>query len=90
MNVKLLSILLLTTITACTVNPEQKNNNIVSCKDPRPQICTMDYNPICGFISENQTKTFSNGCTACSDAKVISYVDKICQDDSLDKFINSN
>ncbi len=90
MNVKLLSILLLTTITACTVNPEQKNNNIVSCKDPRPQMCTMDYNPVCGFISPNQIKTFSNGCVACSDSKVLSHTNNVCRDDSLDIFINSN
>lgn len=90
MNVKLLSILLLITITACTVKPDPKNNNIVSCKDPRPQMCTMDYNPVCGFISPNQIKTFSNGCGACSDSKVLSHTNNVCQDDSLDIFINSN
>ena len=39
------------------------------CPDPRPQACTMDYNPVCGVVGD-ETKTFANGCTACSEGKV--------------------
>jgi hypothetical protein len=47
------------------------------CADARPQICTMDYNPVCGYFSEDIkcikypcASTYSNGCGACSDPKV--------------------
>ena len=39
------------------------------CPDPRPEICTMDYNPVCAAIGD-EVQAFSNGCTACSDKKV--------------------
>lgn len=45
----------------------------VECKDPRPQICTMDYTPVCGLHKDHSTKTYSNGCGACSNANVISW-----------------
>lgn len=43
-----------------------------SCPDPRPQACTMDYNPVCG-VTGKETETFANGCTACSEGKVKGY-----------------
>lgn len=41
------------------------------CESPRPQVCTMDYRPACGFSSENMNKTFSNACNACSHKEVL-------------------
>ncbi len=39
------------------------------CPSPRPEVCTMDYNPVCAAIGD-EAQTFSNGCSACSDKKV--------------------
>ena len=39
------------------------------CPDPRPEACTMNYNPVCAAIGDD-VQTFSNGCSACSDKKV--------------------
>ena len=41
------------------------------CESPRPQVCTMDFRPACGFSSENISKTFSNTCNACSHEEVL-------------------
>jgi hypothetical protein len=38
----------------------------------------MDYRPVCGVRSDNTTKTYSNGCSACSDPQVVGYFDKEC------------
>ena len=38
------------------------------CEDPRPQVCTMDYRPVCGTLKDGSSKTYSNGCGACADA----------------------
>ena len=48
------------------------------CEEPRPQVCTMDYRPVCGTLSDGSVQTYSNGCGACSDAKVTSWVEGEC------------
>ncbi len=51
----------------------------VNCPEPRPEMCTMDYNPVCGNLSDGTFKTYSNGCNACSDPKVASYSQGECK-----------
>jgi hypothetical protein len=43
-----------------------------TCADPRPQMCTRDYRPACGLRRDNSRKTYSNACSACADADVVS------------------
>lgn len=57
-------------------NDEHKG--FVKCSEPRPQMCTMDYRPVCAELSGGSHKTISNGCTACSDANVSGYRDGVC------------
>ena len=51
----------------------------VKCPEVRPEMCTMDYNPVCGSLSDGSLITYSNGCNACSDPKVISYSHGECR-----------
>ncbi|WP_199405241.1 hypothetical protein [Corallincola holothuriorum] len=44
-----------------------------ACTDPRPQICTMDYNPVDGYLETGEWKSFSNACNACSHPQVLGY-----------------
>ncbi len=48
------------------------------CNEPRPEMCTMDYNPVCGQKSNGSTATYGNGCGACGDKDVISHVAGEC------------
>ena len=48
------------------------------CEEPRPEVCTMDYRPVCGTLADGSVKTYSNGCGACSDAAVTSWVENAC------------
>mgnify|MGYP001827606820 CR=1 FL=1 len=50
------------------------------CTDPRPQVCTMDYQTVCGEVSDGTRQTYSNGCTACSNPLVISYTEGPCKE----------
>jgi hypothetical protein len=61
------------------------------CTNPRPEMCTMDYRPVCATkdtgircITEpcgsTATATYSNGCSACSDPTVLSYVPEECKE----------
>lgn len=50
-----------------------------ACQEPRPEICTMDYQPVCGYGDKHQ-KTYSNGCSACADASVLGWVQGACEE----------
>jgi hypothetical protein len=51
----------------------------IVCKDPRPEICTMDYRPVCATKSDGTQATYSNGCGACSDPEVVEYREGECE-----------
>ncbi len=50
-----------------------------SCPEPRPEVCTMDYDPVCGSSSDGSLETYSNGCSACSNPAVTSYSQGECK-----------
>ena len=64
-------------ISACQSTPVQSVNQVV-CSEPRPEICTMNYQPVCGLDSSNSAKTYSNACGACSDKNVVTYIEGEC------------
>ena len=51
---------------------------LVLCEDPRPQICSMIYQPVCGTLEGGSKKTYASDCSACSDTKVIGYQKEEC------------
>ncbi len=61
--------------------PEQppKQGAFVQCTEPRPQICTREYNPVCATLEGGGTQTYATGCTACADAKVTGYSPGACE-----------
>jgi len=58
------------------------NKDITICTDPRPEICTMDYTPVCGLRNvsgKEEWKTYSNACSACSDPSATGYKKDACE-----------
>jgi hypothetical protein len=56
--------------------PRDDSPDLVACSDPRPQMCTMQYDPVCARLGSGDTaawKSYSNGCTACSNPAVSAY-----------------
>ncbi len=51
---------------------------ITECVEPRPEMCTMDYTPVCGQFGDGTTKVYSNACSACSDPTVVAYGPGLC------------
>lgn len=49
------------------------------CTEPRPQVCTMDYLPVCAQKKDGSLKKYSNGCTACSEPEVVGYLEGECE-----------
>jgi hypothetical protein len=52
---------------------------MVACTEPRPQVCSQDYQPVCAVMQDGSFKTYSNGCSACSDPEVNSYREGACE-----------
>jgi len=86
---KLLRSLLLVSLSllsiACATTVDEKSNinepgalDLILCEEPRPQICTREYNPVCGTLQDGSTKTGSTGCTSCSDSDVVGYKLGVC------------
>ena len=48
------------------------------CTDPRPEICTQNYAPVCGIHEDGSRQTYSNGCTACSNPAVVGALPEPC------------
>ena len=66
------------------------SNVFIKCKDPRPQICTREYKPVCAIKNTavvcitapcptTEEKTYATGCTACADPNVIKYKHGKCE-----------
>lgn len=51
----------------------------IHCTNPRPQVCTMEYMPVCARLNEDGRKTYDNGCNACADHRVVSYRPGRCE-----------
>ncbi len=83
------------TTTACSTTAAVKatpvDSDLVVCTEPRPQVCTMDYTPVCATretgnrcettpCPTTEDITYSNGCSACSDKSVISYQPGSCEE----------
>ena len=51
---------------------------MTACTEPRPQMCTMDYRPVCAVLESGERREYSNGCSACSDPAVTGYVEGAC------------
>jgi hypothetical protein len=70
-------------VVACsTPPPEQASAStpaLVACEDPRPQICTADYDPVCGRLADGSYKTYANACSACGDAAVSGHRPGACE-----------
>ena len=78
---RLLFLVLLSLLSvACATSYDNKNNlnqpgalDLILCEEPRPQVCTQEYNPVCATLRDGSTKTSSTGCSSCSDSEVVGY-----------------
>ena len=86
----LLSLVLMCSCTSSQSIETKVTQVIIQCEKTRPNICTMDYRPVCATRDNGircvttpclstETATYSNGCSACADSKVLYYVTEECE-----------
>lgn len=64
-------------LSACAGTPAAPEEAI-SCSEPRPLVCTMEFLPTCAVLRAGGRKEFASPCTACADNAVTSYVVGSC------------
>ena len=72
-------ILFSTLLASCSAFAPTPDEDWMICHDPRPQICTMEYMPVCGQTKAGELKTYASGCTACAEKMVEKYRKKACE-----------
>lgn len=50
------------------------------CKDPRPKICTMRYEPVCAVMVTGRVTTYPSACNACADIAVSGWRPELCEE----------
>ena len=55
------------TMTNWTVVEKTMTRHTCTEKEKQAEICTMEYLPVCGFKFNETSRTYGNGCGACSD-----------------------
>ncbi|MDJ0780034.1 MAG: hypothetical protein QNJ85_19360 [Gammaproteobacteria bacterium] len=66
---------------ACATGPGDEMampSGAMVCEDPRPEVCTMDYRPVCGTRKDGSSETYANGCGACANPEVVYWVEGAC------------
>ena len=70
--------LLLILCAGCSTNEPSSPSLVELCEAPRPQVCTMEYMPVCATLIAGAVKDYSSGCNACADDAVASFVPGTC------------
>lgn len=64
---KILAMAMMLILSACAGQPVTDSTE---CPQPRPQVCTMEYNPTCAVLQDGSRKEYSSPCNACADEAV--------------------
>lgn len=83
------ALLALCFIGGCSTPALKASGDAQQCRDPRPQMCTREYRPVCASRDSGvrcvttpcpsmEWRTYGNACDACSDKTVSGYRDGAC------------
>lgn len=65
-------------LAACASQEPAETNPLTQCTEPRPQVCTMEYAPVCATLIAGGKKEYASGCNACADDAVAAYLPGPC------------
>lgn len=58
-----LSLAIIVVVSGCV----NTTKNICTDEEKQAEICTLEYDPVCGFKTDGTSETYGNKCGACSD-----------------------
>ena len=80
-------------VTACTLPTDilgQRDSDAASleplvpqtgrCEEPRPKICTMQYEPVCAVMESGSINTYPSACNACADIAASAWRPEPCEE----------
>jgi hypothetical protein len=77
-----LLVLALVFVAGCSGGPEARKAKRYAehqlCPQQRPEVCTMEYMPVCALLQNGRRKEYASACSACSDTDVVSYEPDAC------------
>ena len=68
-------------LSGCAGRQQITPSSVKQCEVPRPQVCTMEYAPVCADLVAGGAKEYSSGCNACADEAVAGYLPGRCPSD---------
>ena len=94
LSIRLVALGCLTVVTACTSLPadffgqgpgdlevsEVPVRQTVQCEEPRPKICTLQYEPVCAVMESGSINTYPSACNACADIAVSAWRPEPCEE----------
>ncbi len=80
----LITVMTTVMVSGCTSNPASNEPadataGLSVCPEERAQMCTMQYDPVCGVLEDGSKRTFSSDCVACSNPSVAGYEKGACE-----------
>jgi hypothetical protein len=72
---------------------QEEASSYIACEDPRPEICTRDFRPVCAErdtgircvttpCPSSEWVLSPNACSACSESEVLGYRPGACAEDT--------
>ena len=94
LSLRLVALGCLMAVTACTSLPadlfgqgladaevsEAPILQTVQCEEPRPKICTLQYEPVCAVMESGSINTYPSACNACADIAVSAWRPEPCEE----------
>ena len=71
--------MMLSACVSTTIEDKSDAPKLAKCPEERPEMCTMQYDPVCAKLIDNTLQTFSNSCSACADKQSVAYLQGECK-----------
>ena len=94
LGIRLIALGCLTAVTGCTSLPadvfgqspadlevpDTLTLQTIQCQEPRPKICTLQYEPVCAVMESGSINTYPSACNACADIAVSAWRPEPCEE----------
>ncbi len=65
---------------ACETTTPPPEATLTACEDPRPQVCTTIYAPVCAVHEDGHRETHASACNACANDTVTAHEPGPCDE----------